>query len=78
MMTQSEIQARIDSVKQPNGYNSYAWQVAKQTAWEAWQCYISGKPFRKNLNYFCREFYTMLQKPDGTYIVPGHLIRTLS
>jgi len=77
-MTLTEIQSRIDAVAQPSGYNSYAWQVAKQTAMEAWQCYLQGKPFRKKLSYFCKEFYTMIQKPDGSYIVPSHQIRTLS
>lgn len=68
----------IDSFSRPSGYNSYAWSVAKKMALEAWDSYLQNRPFRKPINYFCKEFYQMIKTPEGKYIVPEHSFRTFS
>ncbi|WP_306642204.1 hypothetical protein [Sanyastnella coralliicola] len=75
---QSLVEARkyVESFARPIGYNAYSWNVAKRMALEAWDCYLTGRPFRKPINYFCREFYDMLKNPDGGYIVPEHKFKT--
>lgn len=70
-----EVRQHIDSFPRPAGYNTYSWNIAKKMAMEAWDCYLKGKPFRKPINYFCREFYEMLLTKDGRYIVPEHSFR---
>lgn len=70
-----EVRRYIDSFSRPNGYNTYAWEVTKKVALEAWDCYLNHRPFRKPVNFFCQEFYDMIRKPDGSYIVPRKRIR---
>lgn len=76
MKSLQEVRRYIDSFSRPNGYNPYAWNVAKKMALEAWECYLNNRPFRKPINYFCREFYQMLRTPDGKYIVPEHSFKS--
>ena len=78
MMTLADAKRQIDAVSRPTGYNSYAWNVAQKIALEVWDCYLQQKPLRRNINYFCKEFYHMLRKPDGSFIVPESRFRTLS
>ncbi len=75
MQSLQEARNYIDSFSRPSGYNTYAWNVAKRLAMEAWDCYLKGRAFRKPINYFCAEFYEMLRKPEGGYIVPEHRFR---
>jgi len=75
MNSLSEVRRYIDSFARPNGYNTYAWEVARKMAYEAWDCYLSQRPFRKPINYFCSEFYQMIRKPNGEYIVPEKSFR---
>ncbi|MFM1931960.1 MAG: hypothetical protein RL226_1263 [Bacteroidota bacterium] len=70
MKSLAEAQRHIDSIARPNGYNHYAWNVAKRLALEAWECYLTNRPFRRPINFFCQEFYQMLRLPNGSYIVP--------
>lgn len=76
-MTQlSEIKRYIDSFARPNGYNNYSWDNTKRLAMEVWECHLLNRPCRRNLNYLCKEFYQMIRKPDGEYIVPRQSFRT--
>lgn len=76
MNTLAEVKRHIDSVPRPEGYNTYAWNVTRKVALEVWECYLSGQPLRRKINFFCKEFYQMIRKPDGSFIVPDHCIRT--
>ncbi len=75
MSTLTEAERYINSFSRPSGYNSYAWNVTKKIALEAWDCYLSGKKFRRPINYLCEEFYHMITTPDGRSIVPSKKIR---
>ena len=77
MTTLEQAKKHIDSISRPTGYNNYAWQVTKKVALEVWDCHLSNQPFTRSINYFCQEFYKMLQKPDGSYIVSPNSFRTL-
>ena len=70
MKTLAEAKRHIDSFPRPSGYNTYAWNVTKKIALEAWESYLSKRPFRKPINYLCREFYQMIRTPEGRSIVP--------
>ncbi len=70
MLTLSDAQRHINSISRPSGYNSYAWNVTKKIALEAWDCYLEGRKFRRPINYLCKEFYYMITTPDGQSIVP--------
>ncbi len=78
MTSLQEVRRYIDSFARPNGYNTYAWNVAKRMAMEAWDCHLNNRRFQKPINYFCSEFYQMLRKPDGSYIVPESSFRKYS
>lgn len=74
----NEIRRYVDSFARPNGYSPYAWNVAKKLALEAWESYLQGKPFRRQVNYMCSEFYKMIQRPDdGEFILPKNSFRML-
>lgn len=75
MNTLADVRRYIDSFSRPNGYNTYAWEVTRKMALEAWDCHLNRRPFRKPINYFCNEFYQMIRKPDGEYIVPESRFR---
>ena len=66
----SEAQRHINSISRPSGYNSYAWNVTKKIALEAWDCYIEGRRFSRPINYLCKEFYHVITTPEGQSIVP--------
>ncbi len=76
MYSLSEVRQHIDSIARPNGYNTYAWNVTKKMAMEVWACYLANRPFRKPVNYFCKEFYQMIRTPEGQYIIPESSFRT--
>jgi len=78
MMTLAEVRRYIDSFSRPNGYSPYAWNVTKKLALEAWESYLHQRPFRRSVNYLCKEFYQMIQRPDGEYILPRNTFRMLS
>ena len=69
-MTLAEAQRHIDSFSRPRGYNQHSWRVVKRLALRAWDCYLRGIPFEQKVNYLCKEFYWMIRKPDGDYIIP--------
>jgi len=75
MHTIIDAQRHVNSISRPVGYNSYAWDVTKKIALEAWDCYLSGRKFRRPINYLCQEFYQMITAPDGKTIVPKTRIR---
>lgn len=77
MYTLADARRYIDSFSRPAGYNTYAWNITKKMALEAWDCYLHNRPFRKPINYFCQEFYSMIRRPDGQYIVPERSFRKL-
>jgi len=70
MKTLIEVKRKIDSVPRPSGYNPYAWNVAKKIALEAWECYLFNRPFNRPIHYFSKEFYELLRKGSGEFIVP--------
>jgi hypothetical protein len=78
MNTLTDAKRHIDSFSRPTGYNTYAWNVAKKMALEVWECYLNKRPFTRSINYFCKEFYMMIQTPEGQYIVPKSSFRTFS
>jgi hypothetical protein len=74
-----EVKRYVDSFARPDGYNPYAWDVTKKLALEAWDSYLNGRPFRRQINYMCNEFYKMIQRPeDGEFIIPRKSFRMLS
>ena len=75
MFTHTDALKQINSISRPTGYNSYAWNVTKKIAQEAWDCYLEGKKFKRPVNYLCKEFYLMIKTPDGHSIVPENKIR---
>jgi hypothetical protein len=78
-MTQiSEVKKHIDSFPRPTGYNPYAWNVTKKIALEVWESYLHQRPFRRPVNYMCKEFYEMIQQPNGEYILPRGSFRMLT
>jgi hypothetical protein len=79
LMTLAEVKRYVDSFSRPNGYSPYAWNVTKKLALEVWDSYLSGRPFRRPVNYMCQEFYQMIRKPDnGEFILPKNSFRMLS
>ncbi|MEN9346679.1 MAG: hypothetical protein RLZZ77_190 [Bacteroidota bacterium] len=78
MINLVEVKRHIDSFPRPNGYNPYAWNVTKKLALEVWESYLQKRPFRRPVNYMCKEFYEMIQGPDGEYILPKGSFRMLS
>jgi hypothetical protein len=75
----SEAKKYVDSFSRPAGYNNYAWDITKKLAIEAWDSYLSGRPFQRRINYLCAEFYRMIQNPaSGEYIIPRHTFRMLT
>lgn len=79
MTTLQEVQKHIDSFARPNGYNHYAWSVTKKLALEVWDSYLQNRPFRRPVNYLCKEFYQMIRKPEnGEFILPQSSFRMLS
>ncbi|MBL7942833.1 MAG: hypothetical protein JNM00_08710 [Flavobacteriales bacterium] len=75
--TLNDVKRYIDSFARPNGYNPYAWSVAKKLALEVWESYLAGRPFRRPVNYMCREFYKMIERPDGQSLIPRGSYRCL-
>lgn len=75
-MTLIEVQRHIDSFARPQGFNTYSWRVVKKLAMKAWEAHLEGKTFQRSLNFMCKEFYMMIQKPDGQFIVPKDKIRS--
>ncbi|MCC6599450.1 MAG: hypothetical protein IT223_02125 [Crocinitomicaceae bacterium] len=78
MMTLSEVKRHIDSFSRPNGYSPYAWNVTKKLALEVWESHLEQRPYRRQVNFLCKEFYQMIQHPDGEYILPKNSFRMLS
>ncbi len=78
MMTLAEVRRYIDSFSRPSGYSPYAWNVTKKLALEAWESHLQNRPFRRPVNYLCKEFYQMIQRPDGEYILPRNSFRMLN
>jgi len=77
-MTPNDVRRYVDSFSRPNGYSPYAWTIAKKLALEAWESYLQGRPFRRQVNYMCSEFYKMIQRPeDGEFIIPKNSFRML-
>lgn len=75
----SEVKKYVDSFSRPLGYNTYAWDITKKLAIEAWESHLSGRPFQRKINYLCKEFYAMIQNPsNGEYIVPKSSFRMLA
>jgi hypothetical protein len=67
----SEVKKHIDSFSRPEGYNLYAWDVTKRLALEVWESHLEQKRFSRPVNYLCKEFYQMIQRPEsGEYILP--------
>jgi hypothetical protein len=63
-MTQlAEIKRYIDSFPRPNGLNVHTWELTKNVAFEVWQNHIQNRPNS-------REFYLLIRKPNGEYIIP--------
>jgi hypothetical protein len=76
--TMPEAKKYVDSFSRPDGFNNYAWEVTKKLALEAWESYLEKRPFHRQINYMCKEFYAMIRRPeDGEYIVPRSKIRML-
>ena len=75
MKNQLEVRTYLDSFVQPSHLNEYAWNRAKSMALEVWDCYLAQRPLRKPINFFCNEFYKMIQKPNGELIVPENSFR---
>lgn len=70
-MTQlAEIKRYIDSFPRPLGLNVHTWELTKKMAFEVWENHIQNRPNRRNLDYLCREFYLLIRKPNGEYIIP--------
>jgi hypothetical protein len=65
-----EVKRKIDSVPRPVGYNPYAWAIAKKVALEVWECYLAGRPYGRQVNYFHKSFYDLLRKANGELILP--------
>ncbi len=77
-ITLPEAKRYVDSFARPTGYSPYAWDVTKKLAMEAWGSYLSNRPFRRQVNYMCNEFYKMIQRPDdGQFIIPSGSFRML-
>ncbi len=77
-ITLPEAKRYVDSFSRPNGYSPYAWDVTKKLAMEAWGSYLANRPFRRQVNYMCNEFYAMIQRPDdGQFIIPSGSFRML-
>jgi hypothetical protein len=72
-----DVKMYIESFLQPQGLNAYAWENTKRTAMEVWECHLKNRPVRRNLNFLCKEFYQMIRKPNGDYIVPRSSFRTM-
>lgn len=78
MNTLPEAKKYVDSFSRPEGFNNYAWEVTKKLALEAWESYLEQRPFRRQINYMCKEFYSMIRRPeDGEYILPRSSFRML-
>jgi hypothetical protein len=78
MNTLPEAKKYVDSFSRPEGFNNYAWEVTKKLALEAWESYLDKRPFRRQINYMCKEFYAMIRRPeDGEYILPRNSFRML-
>ena len=76
MMNPIEIRKYIDSFSRPAGYSPYAWNVTKKLALEAWDSYLQKRPFRRQVNYLCVEFYQMIKSPEnGEFILPANTFR---
>lgn len=75
MHTIADAQRYIDSFARPVGYSTYAWKVTKKVALEVWDSYLNNRPYSRPLNYYCQEFYRMIQTPEGQHIVPGGYLR---
>lgn len=75
MTTLADAERYIDSFARPSGYSTYAWKVTKKVALEVWDSYLNNRPYSRPLNYYCPEFYTMIQTPEGSPLVPGGAIR---
>jgi len=76
--TLPEVKRYIDSFARPNGYSPYAWSIAKKLAMEVWESYLTGYPFRRSVNYMCKEFYKMIERPDGESLLPSGSFRSFS
>jgi hypothetical protein len=74
----NEVKRYIDSFARPSGYNPYAWSVTKKLALEVWESYLTGRPFRRKVNYMCSEFYKMIERPDGESLLPRGSYRSLA
>jgi hypothetical protein len=71
MKNMIDVQRYLDSFSRPAGYNQYAWDVTKRIAREVWKSYFDQTRFQRPVNYLCKEFYQMIQRPeDGEYILP--------
>lgn len=69
-MTLVEARRHVDSFARPQGFNTYSWRVVKKLAMRAWESHLEGKRFERSVNFMCREFYLMIQDPDGQFIIP--------
>lgn len=71
MMNPVEVRKYVDSFSRPNGYSPYAWNITKKLALEAWDSYLQNRPFHRQVNYLCKEFYQMIKSPEnGEFIIP--------
>jgi hypothetical protein len=75
-MTLSEAQRHIDSFSRPQGFNTYSWRVVKKLALRAWESHLEGRIFERSVNFMCREFYLMIQDPEGQCIIPKSKIHS--
>lgn len=70
MNTIAEAHRYINSFARPQGFNNYSWLVLKKLALRAWECYLTNQRFDHSINFMNKDFYRMIQTPEGKYIVP--------
>ncbi|TVR36807.1 MAG: hypothetical protein EA392_14420 [Cryomorphaceae bacterium] len=70
MNSLAEVKTYIDSFSRPSGYNNHAWRAVKKLALHAWECYLENRSFSHSASFLCKEFYLMVRKPDGEYVIP--------
>jgi hypothetical protein len=75
-MTLAEARKHIDSFSRPQGFNTYSWRVVKKLAMRAWESHLEGNYYDRSVNFMCREFYLMIQDPEGQYIIPKNKIHS--
>lgn len=71
MQSLNEVRSHIDSFSRPSGYNNHAWRAVKKLAYHAWECYLENRSFSHSASFLCKEFYLMIRKEDGDFVIPN-------